>query len=155
MLSIRKASQDDIDIYFNWANDLIVRKNAFSKDKITWENHVEWYAGKLKDENCYLYVLEKDHQPIGQVRFDIDSAKGEAEIGYSVDANYRGKGVGTKMMGMGITQLQRDTDKVFSFIAKVKEANVASANIFINIGFEKINDFYDGACKVDIFKIIV
>ncbi len=58
MLFIRKTEHSDIKIYFNWANDKIVRDNSFHNEPIFWETHRRWFKRKLGDENSYLYVVE-------------------------------------------------------------------------------------------------
>jgi len=152
MLSIRKATQDDVETYFRWANDQIVRQNAFTTDKITWETHVGWYSEKLKDHSCYLYIIEKQNNLLGQVRFDVDPIAGNAEISYSVGAEYRGGGLGKILLDMAIIQLKNDSHNTYSLIAKVKGNNTASSRVFINSGFEEVNNYHNDFFRVLTFE---
>ena len=40
---LRKATIEDRDLLFQWANDPLVRKNSFSTAEIAYEEHVDWY----------------------------------------------------------------------------------------------------------------
>lgn len=152
MLSIRKATHDDMEIYFKWANDPVVRENAFTAEEISWETHVDWYTKKLNDKNSYLYIIEEEYKPMGQVRFDVDSVAGKAEIGYSVDADHRGSGFGGKLIDKGIIEFQNDNKNISYLIAKVKEKNIASGKIFVNNGFEIVEKYGNDSFDVVIFE---
>jgi hypothetical protein len=39
MLSFKKASLDDMRLYFEWANDSIVREQSYNSGTIDLENH--------------------------------------------------------------------------------------------------------------------
>ena len=93
-------------LYYEWANDTVVRSNAFQSDPISWETHENWFKFKLSDKNCYMYVAENKGVLVGQVRFDINS--GEAEIGYSIDSRFRGIGLGSKLLQIAINAFTKE-----------------------------------------------
>ena len=45
---LRKATIEDMDLLFQWANDPVVRKNSFSTAEISYEEHTKWYHNLLK-----------------------------------------------------------------------------------------------------------
>lgn len=97
-LHIRKVTEADAELLFSWANDIDVRRNAFTQREIVWDEHVQWLKKKLADENClmyiaYLYMTDMSEKPVGQIRLDIE--KGRAEIDYSIIPLLRGQGYGT------------------------------------------------------------
>ncbi len=130
-IRLRRAGSGDVISYFNWANDREVRRNANHSGPIEWSTHTRWFAEKLCDPAAFLFVLEADGLPVGQIRFDID--RDEARIDYSVDAIVRGRGWGTRLVQMG-TRLMTDRG-LLRFRADVKEGNHASRAVFVRLGF--------------------
>ena len=43
---IREAGIADAELLFAWANDMDVRRNAFSQHEISWEEHTAWLIGR-------------------------------------------------------------------------------------------------------------
>lgn len=121
---IRQANINDLLTYFNWANDTEVRKNSFSQNVISMEEHEKWFKDALSDENTLLYVLTEDNKDIGQVRVKIRGDYGE--ISYSVDKDYRHKGYGTKL----IQEIEKLVNVKY-LVADVKLNNIVSQKVFI------------------------
>ena len=138
-VSLRSASKADLDMYFEWANDTNVRANAIAKNRIEKKNHIKWFNSKLENENCFMYVIQADREPIGQIRFDVENS--EAIIDYSVSANYRGKGYGKLLLMEGMNLLKNEAIPFTIFKAIVKKDNIASNTVFHKLGFEKIEEF--------------
>lgn len=134
-LRLRKAEEKDVDTLFVWANDAQVRKYAFHTEKISYDEHVAWYARRLADKDCCIFLLESDGKSVGQIRFEIEA--GEATIDYSVDVLERGKGYGTDLIKMGMQQLKQMRPDVKAYLAQVKYENLASAKVFEKCGFRK------------------
>lgn len=65
---LREATKDDVDLLFKWTNDPAVRKNSFSSEKITYEEHTSWYRSLLENKNCKQYIYMCGDCPIGQIR---------------------------------------------------------------------------------------
>ncbi|MCD6067569.1 MAG: Acyl-CoA N-acyltransferase [Bacteroidetes bacterium] len=134
-LDMRFAEATDADLYFNWANDALVRQNSFQTAEIDYPTHINWFTGKLKSDDCFFYLfLNEENIPAGQVR--IDRSNGEIVIGISIDAAFRGKGLGVEM-------LNRATENYFqkfpdaAIIAYIKEENTASLHQFTKAGFSR------------------
>ena len=55
---LREAKWEDMEQLFLWANDKEVRKNSFSMEPISYEEHQEWYEKKLekKAHRCIFCV---------------------------------------------------------------------------------------------------
>ncbi len=132
-LKLRSANDHDVAIFFEWINDVDVRQQSFNSELVLWKNHRHWYQQKLLDKNCLMFVLEVDDQPVGQIRFDIDD--GVAHIDYSLDKKVRGRHWGKVLVSEGINQICNT--KNLKFQAEVKQQNIASAKVFINMGFEE------------------
>jgi RimJ/RimL family protein N-acetyltransferase len=131
-ISHREANLKDCKLYWHWANDPEVRKNAFNSNPISWEEHQLWFSSKLKDSKSVLLISESQYGPVGQIRLDGETA--QKTISYSVARQYRGKGIGKKLVSRVITSRPSFAK---SFLAEVKKENVASANIFERLGFQR------------------
>ena len=130
-LTWRFAHDCDCTLYFDWANEPLVRKNAHQQSIITWENHEKWFRDRLCSDSLML-VFFHGNIPVGQVRVDRDGEKGT--IDYSVDANYRGRNLGSAMLKILITMLEKCGSRLY-LSAIVKPENVPSIRAFENSGF--------------------
>lgn len=131
-LRVRRATIEDLLLYFNWANDASVRQNAINQEMIHLENHTKWFESRVNSEKSFLYVFEQDEIPVGQVRFDIN--EDVAEIDYSVDENFRGKGLGKKILSLGIGRFNNVKPEK-EIIGIVKYDNIPSSKVFEKLGF--------------------
>jgi ribosomal protein S18 acetylase RimI-like enzyme len=133
-MNIRYATQNDESILLKWANDPAVRKNAFSGGTISPQTHNNWFNSKLANAESMLLIGEDDYgMPVGQVRFDIKNRTGFIDI--SVDSDFRGQGVGKKLLHAAIKALQQDgsADKA---VGEVISTNEPSCQMFIDLGFK-------------------
>ena len=135
-LQLRKASFADRDLLFGWANDDTVRANAFHTEKIPYEKHVVWFEKVMADASVYQYILCDDGLPVGQIRLNVEGDA--ALVDYSVAADRRGKGYGSEMLRMLLSQLSTERiPRVTRIVGQVKHTNRASARAFENNGFFK------------------
>ena len=134
-LNITYADYNDLDIYFKWVNDKLVRSNSLNSDIITYENHKSWFIKKLNTPNCFLLIMHINKRPAGQIRFDINNEI--SFIDYSIDKKKRGIGLGNKIVKYGIDFVMEKlhSKKIKLLKATVKRSNLASINIFMNNGF--------------------
>lgn len=136
-LTIREATLQDSEIYFQWRNDPVVRESAFSTDAISLAMHQNWYSNKIENKLSKLYMLFESETSVGQVRFELSENQTEAEINYSVAETYRGKGIATALMRKAIEEIFISNGKLNKLVAKVKLKNVASNRIFEKLNFKK------------------
>jgi len=130
-LTLRKACDDDVGLYYNWVNESQVRRNALNSDLILWPQHQAWFRARLADRKSELYVMEARSLPVGQIRFDLSDS--EARIDYSIDPTYRGRGWGKRLVALGIDRMCDRGPVVFR--AEVKANNLPSAAVFQKLGF--------------------
>lgn len=130
-LNIRKANLKDLQLYFDWANDELVRLNSFYSDEIKFENHVKWFESKINSPESLLFVFEIDNEPVGQVRFEIENSN--SIIGVSIDEKFRGKGLGVEMLKMSSNEYFKLYDK--PIYAYIRLDNQSSKNIFLKAQF--------------------
>ena len=112
--------------------------------------HVEWFNRIITDDYVALYIMMERNIPIGQIGLNIDG--NEAEISYSISANFRGKGYGRKILQLMADEVQRNFHHSTSLISKAKSDNISSIKLFENYGFYikyvsytmKINEWQTG-----------
>jgi RimJ/RimL family protein N-acetyltransferase len=94
-------------------------------------------------------LFELNGIAFGQVRFDLIDEN--YEIDYSIDKQFRNKGLGSRMLKLAIDDLKKE-QKANNIIGKVKNHNIASKKIFLQIGFKEMStEIIEGHCY-EIFK---
>jgi len=139
-LNARLACVDDEDLLLHWANDPLVRQNAFNPSVIATEEHRIWFYKSLRDpDNCRIYIVETavEGLPIGQVRFE--RSDGGWEIDLALDAAARGRGLGKKLLQITIKSFQRLMSGTLVF-GRVKKDNLASQKVFDGLSFTPEED---------------
>jgi UDP-2,4-diacetamido-2,4,6-trideoxy-beta-L-altropyranose hydrolase len=134
-IRLRRANHDDMEQFFIWANDPLVREQSFQNKPILWEEHENWFLRKIDSQGTVMLVLETlQGLSVGQVRFDDHG--GIARISYSLDALVRGRGWGFKLLKMGIQSIS-DSGKFCMLQGKVKKTNHASRKLFQKLDFKE------------------
>lgn len=141
-LMLREVTGKDMDLLFRWANDPVVRQNAFHTEQIPYETHRAWFVKMLADRDIMKYILcsisskasAEEIQDIGQIRLSIED--GEALIDYSIDSEKRGQGFGTRMILMAEEKLRESRADVIYCKGQVKHENMASAKAFEKCGYD-------------------
>lgn len=130
---LRKVTKEDLQLLFDWANDSLVRMNSYHTEPIEFSTHEKWFAAKLADENCCMYILTDGDEKTcyGQVRGDLDA--GKIEIDYSIGKEYRGHGLAKKMLAL----FEKELPNGSILYAEVKKENPASAKVFESLGYVK------------------
>lgn len=140
MLILRKADLSDMITVFNWANDPVVRLNAFNQNSILFEDHKRWFASKVQNPNMLFLILEENHQPAGQIRYEPDA--NEVVINYMIGERYRGTGLGTKILLLGEKYISSNRAFPWNTVAVgyVKKENVPSVKAFERAGYKIVTN---------------
>lgn len=108
-----------------WKNDPSVRAFSLKTHKrINGAAHLQWLRKNIQN---ILIILYKSI-PVGDIRID-------REISIKISRSYRGKGI-------GYIALSRVVKK--GMMARIKEGNIASMNLFIKAGFRPIRYYKKG-----------
>jgi UDP-2,4-diacetamido-2,4,6-trideoxy-beta-L-altropyranose hydrolase len=136
---VRRATESDSRLLWEWANEPGVRASAFSQQVIDWDEHSAWFQAKLADEACIILIGEvSDGQPIGQVRIN-QKANQEAEIDVSVARNFRGAGYGSLLLETALRGVF-DSGRITKMHAFIRPENLASARAFEKAGFRRLGE---------------
>lgn len=128
---VRLAEARDMQNVFELSNDDVVRANSIHTDKISWEEHVNWFRRVLQDTNVKFYIAETlNGEFVGQVRFFGE--KGCWVVSISIAEPFRGQGMGREMLSLATKQ-----SGCSSLAAYVKKDNVSSINFFTGMGYQK------------------
>lgn len=133
---LRLATLDDCRMVWEWANEPAVRAASFDSNPIKWEEHVDWFNGRLQNPGCLYYIVLNDMGlPIGQVRFDTQGDN--AEINVSISSDFRGQGFGTETIRAASERLFCET-QVAGINANIKLENKASVRAFAKAGYREV-----------------
>lgn len=129
---IRKITQNDKKITYDWANDKLTRESSFHSNLITFEEHSMWFDRKLKDVNAHYYICEVENRPASIVRFDKTGEN--VVIGITVAPVFRGKKLAPIFLKRSCDKFLFLTGgrKVFAYI---KKENTPSIKSFEKAGF--------------------
>ncbi|MGM0509042.1 MAG: UDP-2,4-diacetamido-2,4,6-trideoxy-beta-L-altropyranose hydrolase [Fusobacteriota bacterium] len=131
---LRDVKKDDIKNIFKLSNKDYVRKYSINKNKISWENHQNWFEGILEDPNIIFYIIENDNEDfLGQIRFKLE--KNKAEISLSFTEKLKGKGLSTFLLKRALDKLKSEKKEVNKIIAFIDIKNKASKKLFENSDF--------------------
>lgn len=130
---LRKTEIDDVDITFKWAKDPLVRKHSFNRTKINFIEHKNWFINKLKDPQCIYFIAVVENEPIGSVRFDLNTD--EAVISYLIDPKFHGQGFGTIILKKGVEILKSHKADLKGIVGYVTPENFASIKTFQRLGY--------------------
>ncbi len=143
LLHVRCANIEDEELLLEWANDPVTRRNAINKKPISEADHTNWYAEKLLDsDNCIIYIVEfPNGENLGQIRFE--KLENKWFVDYSISPLYRGQGLGTALLGSGISALN-NVRKGEVIAGWIKPENMASITVFVRCGFHRVSTQTNG-----------
>ena len=133
VLVLRRVTADDSELLWRWSNEQVTRAKAFNSESIQWELHYAWFKRKLNSPNSRIWILEKEDQAAGQIRYDRNGNC--AEIHLMVATAFRGQGLGSILLRRSLLQTSRELG-VRNFFGLVKAGNNSSARVFEKTGFK-------------------
>jgi len=137
ILELRRARADDCQRLHEWVNAPDARAAALtSRAPIEKARHRAWFAERLADADCRIWIIEAGGEAIGEVRLDRGAA--ETEIDIFVSAGHRGRGVARRAIGEA---QQRWPAR--AWVARVRSGNAASRHLFESLGFAVAEDAGD------------
>ena len=129
---LREVALKDANLILEWINDPLDRKNSINQKPILYDEHIEWLKNALKDNNKYLYIMMIDDVPVGHIKLNLNN--GTADIGYCIAPEYRGKGLGKRIIELVIDEAKKN-DKILRLSAAVKKTNIQSVKVFRHTKF--------------------
>jgi RimJ/RimL family protein N-acetyltransferase len=130
----RNAVESDSEIVYLLSNDPTVRQNSINTQSIGREEHQQWFANKVAQDDYRFYlVFDKKDGFIGQIRFEL--MDGSAVTSISISSEFRGKGLSKKIIKEACTKIFSEIHSLKNIIAYIRPENNVSINSFLSSGF--------------------
>ncbi len=139
MLNFRRATIEDVDLYFDWAQESGTRDFALNRDPIRYADHVKWFRQKIASERCLLLVAFEAGGACGQIRFDVEGVW--ATISFSIAQAFRGRGYSTVLLVQGARLCREHFGDKTEIYGVVVQENKASVRAFVRAGFQVADSF--------------
>jgi UDP-2,4-diacetamido-2,4,6-trideoxy-beta-L-altropyranose hydrolase len=147
---LRAATQEDALLLWQWANDPVTRRNSFNSKPISWSAHKAWYAERIASRDTRFWILECQHVPVGQIRYDRTDAN-KAQISLSIAPVYRGRSFCTQLLRLSADLAGQELGvravEGFTFVE-----NRASSHAFIRAGFDVIEEKHIAGRSCFVFR---
>lgn len=132
-LSLRRATRGDKEDLLVWRNDMDMRCNSFQQKVVTENEHEQWFAKVMQDDNRFLLIGCLGEKKIGVVRYDKIGDKAY-EVNINVAPGTRGQGWGTELLKQSLFWVKGKVK------ARVKKSNAASLRCFLKAGYKIVAD---------------
>lgn len=133
LVTLRRATNDDIELVFDWQCLPETRKYALTSEIPTWGDHQKWMNTKLKSHSDFFYIIESlFNNSVGVLRLDRLST-GKYVLSIFIDPEYFGKGIAKETLAV--------VDIIHPNItiqATVLEENIASQRLFAAAQYQRL-----------------
>lgn len=130
---VAPAREEDCREVWMLANDPDVRASAFASEPIAYASHRLWYAARLSDPRCRMYLSRLADALAGLVRYDIGD-DGVMDIDIAVAPGFRGRRLGRDLLAATLARAGGELD-ARAARARVKPWNTPSRRLFEGAGF--------------------
>lgn len=138
-LHIRRATQDDCWLLWQWVNDPQVRSASFESEEISREEHAAWFTRLLNSRDAAIYIAEDSGgAPVGQFRVEWNAGK-NAVVDISVAQERRGGGIASSIIAEGAQIALREAG-LQQLHAYIRPANCASQRAFEKASFIRVGE---------------
>lgn len=134
-LRMRRAKIQDSEMILAWRNSEAVRANSKNSAEIPEEQHRDWFSRAVSDPGRILLIAEHDGDPVGLVRYDIDSDR--ARVSVFMDPGRIGCGLGSTMLRQGSDWLAGHDPRIREIRAEILPTNHRSQAAFERAGYKK------------------
>lgn len=149
MLTVRRIRKEDALLIYEWANDDLTRANSFQSEPIAWEQHLEWFNGKLEHERAIYLMGESDGIPCAFIRFDV--SPDFALVGINFSPSFRGKGLSKRVLQAACSVYFQTMHQPIH--ASIKSTNTASIHLFEGVGFQQKGTRYEQTYTILDYKL--
>jgi ribosomal protein S18 acetylase RimI-like enzyme len=131
---LRRLEPRDLLLVFEWRNLPLIIELSSSQQPVTWEQHTAWFPRVLSSDDCLVFIIEHNGQPVGQARFDLDDGP-SAIISIYLLPEHCGHGLGTAALQLACEQLHATRPDIPVINANIRATNARSIQSFKKAGF--------------------
>ena len=134
------VDMDDIEIYYRWFNNPVIRKNLLQFRPITKEEEKDFLEKALKSKDWVMFGITgtESDRLIGNISLmKINSIDRSAELGIALgDEDYLGKGYGTDAVNL-MLKYGFDTLNLQRIYLRVLDFNLRALKSYEKAGFRE------------------
>lgn len=147
-IQLRRAKTEDMQDVFELSNEDRVRHFSIQKEKIKWDDHVNWYSQAINDKNFVFYIVTNNRgEFLGQIRYEL--SKNTAVISISLSSKIIGRGLSKDIAKSSLTKLAEEKKEIDTIVALVSLNNLVSKKLFQSLGFIEVG-IEDGLYKFEL-----
>ena len=129
---IKKVLKTDLNFTFLLRNNKLIRKNFFTSNVISINEHKDWFLKKIKNKKDLFLIIMKDKHKIGLIRYD--KKEFYYEISISLFPKYQSKNIGSEALKASEKILKKGM-----IISNIKKNNQKSLKFFISNGYSVLS----------------
>jgi len=129
---LRPAGIADCERVYQWNFAADVRQQSRTRLVPPYEEHVAWFASRLRDAWSPIWIIEDKFVPVGVVRIEPVGGVGRISIALAADA--RGRHLGRQAIDSACAIWRRDV------VAEIATDNQASRRCFEAAGFTAMRE---------------
>ena len=136
-LALRAARADDCALLFAWANTMrACRLTLSGSEPLERGLHDVWFAARLEDPDCRIWIVEHAGAPAGMVRLEREADRPTETVAVSVYIAREGRrlGLASAAIERALGDAVREHGSL-NAIARVRPENTASRRLFEALGF--------------------
>lgn len=132
-IKIQKATIEDSDEILMWRNDAQSRMMFRTHDRVSSEEHREWFEGYLMGGKTTIYIGIWSKKKIGVCNFSYDDELKTSEVSINVNPMLRGLGLASQFLNNAIREYRTINNSIIT--AVVRQNNKPSISIFKKCNF--------------------
>ncbi|WP_373490191.1 GNAT family N-acetyltransferase [Parasphingorhabdus sp.] len=153
-LGVREVKIEDASNLLNWRTDGVNwRHNFETSEKPSLDAHMSWLTAKLANPDCIFRIVMRETEPVGVVRFDINTEDRSAYLSIYLVPEWHGQKMGLPVYLAAERELRRSRQCVNKIVSRIHKANAASERLHRDAGFE-ISASQDCADWLDAWKLL-
>ena len=165
---IRYLNKDDLEALLNYINELSQEQTfiLYQGEKVTLEEETKYLQGqleKMEKNECVQLLVFSDNKLIGLSSIDMRkrAEKHLGDFGISLHKDYRGEGIGSKLMELVLTEAKNNLPELKIVLLGAFGNNAQAIAMYKKFGFVQYSllpkgIFYKGNYidGIDMYKVI-
>lgn len=137
MFKIRNAQLEDSKAIYDLRMSPEVRNISLDNSTFTYESHLSWFSRALQNPLKELFVVLKDDDFGGVIRFDLNEKLSEALVSIFIDKKYWGSGISSYALNKAEEALKQKHPSLKTLTAQVIMDNVGSQKFFAKMNYKQ------------------